>query len=103
MPEVRLKNQLRDSLEYQRESIDTQIRNIDGKQNDGSGEPILGSPNKPFPQVDSIALTPILKPYGYELFNQISHSFKPEISGPVDPNYLLGPKDEVIVNIWSDS
>ena len=40
-----------------------------------------------------------LSPFGYKLFE--TASFQPDtLYGPVSPDYLVGPGDEVIVNVW---
>ena len=44
-----------------------------------------------------------LRPFGYEIFNLSPKSFEPLNSGPVDPNYTLGPGDEIVISIWGDT
>lgn len=41
-----------------------------------------------------------LKPFGYELFSLQPTTFEPLAFGPVSPEYLIGPGDEVIVSVW---
>src|SRR6266850_4908119 len=45
---------------------------------------------------------PIL-PFGYEIFGYLPTTFEPLASGPVDPDYPIGPRDEVIVQVWGDN
>ena len=45
---------------------------------------------------------PVL-PFGYEIFGYLPATFEPLASGPVDPDYPIGPGDEVIVQIWGDN
>jgi protein involved in polysaccharide export with SLBB domain len=47
--------------------------------------------------VDSAA---ILKPFGYDLFTLEPATFEPLSFGPVSPDYLIGPGDEIIVSVW---
>ena len=45
---------------------------------------------------------PVL-PFGYEIFGYLPATFEPLASGPVDPDYPIGPGDEVIVQVWGDN
>jgi len=45
---------------------------------------------------------PIL-PFGYEIFGYAPTTFEPLATGPVDPEYPIGPGDEVIVQVWGDN
>src|SRR5687768_14462219 len=45
---------------------------------------------------------PIL-PFGYEIFGYLPATFEPLGAGPVDPDYPIGPGDEVIVQVWGDN
>ena len=45
---------------------------------------------------------PVL-PFGYEIFGYLPATFEPLGSGPVDPDYPIGPGDEVIVQVWGDN
>ncbi len=40
--------------------------------------------------------------YGYEVFKNANIEFKPEIYGPVDDGYPLGPGDQIIVTVWGE-
>ncbi|HIE03649.1 MAG TPA: hypothetical protein EYP61_02695 [Candidatus Latescibacteria bacterium] len=42
-----------------------------------------------------------LSPFGYEVFE--TSKFQPDtLYGPVSPDYVVGPGDEVIVNVWGE-
>ncbi|TFB12827.1 hypothetical protein E3V33_04225 [Candidatus Marinimicrobia bacterium MT.SAG.4] len=44
-----------------------------------------------------------LRPFGYEIFNLSPKTFEPLEGGPVDPNYPLGPGDEIVLTLWGDT
>jgi len=44
-----------------------------------------------------------LHPFGYEIFNLAPRTFEPLEGGPVDPNYPLGPNDQVVLTLWGDT
>ena len=44
-----------------------------------------------------------LRPFGYDIFNLSPTSFEPLNAGPVDPNYTLGPGDEIVLTLWGDT
>lgn len=43
-----------------------------------------------------------LAPYGLDVFKKAQIDFKPEMYGPVDDNYPIGPGDEIIVTVWGE-
>lgn len=43
-----------------------------------------------------------LKPFGYELFETDDSSFEPPQSGPVPPDYVLGPGDSIRVQLFGN-
>ncbi len=43
------------------------------------------------------------KHFGYELFSGAPEKFEPMNVGPVDPNYQVGPGDEIIVSLWGET
>ena len=45
----------------------------------------------------------VLRPFGYEIFNLSPRTFEPLEGGPVDPNYPLGPGDEIVLTLWGDT
>lgn len=45
---------------------------------------------------------PVL-PFGYDIFGYAPTTFEPLATGPVDPDYPIGPGDEVIVQVWGDN
>jgi protein involved in polysaccharide export with SLBB domain len=44
-----------------------------------------------------------LKPFGFDLFQYSVTTFEPNINVPVPPTYVLGPGDEILLNIWGDT
>src|SRR5689334_2244125 len=48
-------------------------------------------------------LTDPVFPFGYEIFSYAPTTFEPLAAGPVDPDYPIGPGDEVIVTLWGDN
>ncbi|MDD8017244.1 MAG: SLBB domain-containing protein [Bacteroidota bacterium] len=38
--------------------------------------------------------------FGYEVFSTTPTAFEPSASGPVDPDYIIGPEDVLRVSIW---
>ena len=47
--------------------------------------------------------SPAILPFGYEIFGYVSSTFEPLVAGPVDPDYPIGPGDEVIISVWGDN
>ena len=47
--------------------------------------------------------TPPVLPFGYEIFGYAPSTFEPLAAGPVDPDYPIGPGDEVIITVWGDN
>ena len=41
--------------------------------------------------------------FGYDIFNQDPALFQATSVGVVDPNYLIGPSDEIIVMLWGET
>jgi len=52
------------------------------------------------PKLDEKSEGSSLKPFGYEIFNGTSPTFAPIPETPVPETYLLGPGDNLIVNLW---
>jgi protein involved in polysaccharide export with SLBB domain len=48
------------------------------------------------------AQAPVL-PFGYDIFGYSPTTFEPLSTGPVDPDYPIGPGDEVIIQVWGDN
>lgn len=71
------------------------------------------TPEYPFSDLDSTQIssqntiaTPDdkrAKIFGYELFNSENLSFEPGMNLPTPKNYVLGPGDELIIDIWGAS
>jgi len=41
--------------------------------------------------------------FGYRFFNNVPTSFKLDQIGPVDPDYRIGPGDEIKIHMWGES
>ena len=41
--------------------------------------------------------------FGYNIFNRDPQSFQTSTFGAIDPNYNIGPGDEIIVMLWGES
>jgi len=56
-------------------------------------------------QIDSLSQKPDprLKIFGYSLFNTQNLSFEPSVNIPTPANYMLGPGDEISIDIWGAS
>ena len=61
-------------------------------------------------EIDSLLLEKIaikdrdkLKYFGYDIFRQFPENFLYLQIGPVDPNYVIGPGDEIILSMWGDT
>ena len=44
-----------------------------------------------------------LLPFGYSLFSSSPDSYRQPASGPVDPDYPLGPGDQIVLDVWGDT
>jgi protein involved in polysaccharide export with SLBB domain len=40
--------------------------------------------------------------FGFDIFNNARIDFSPEIYGPVDEDYPLGPGDEIVITVWGE-
>ncbi|GAH31193.1 unnamed protein product, partial [marine sediment metagenome] len=40
--------------------------------------------------------------FGYDIFNLTPRTFEPLDVGPVDPEYPIGPGDEIIIRLWGE-
>ena len=48
-------------------------------------------------------IKPATLPYfGYDIFRNAKVDFSPEVFGPVDNDYPLGPGDEIIISLWGE-
>jgi protein involved in polysaccharide export with SLBB domain len=67
-------------------------------------EALEALPVSSFEEYASLAVDPSgrtgLRQFGYEHFLRATSTFAPVADVPVGPGYLLGPGDEVVVNIW---
>jgi|SRR5579863_55583 len=61
----------------------------------------FSTPVSPAGQVASeLALPRSLKQFGYNLFYSPATTFAPVLDVPVGPDYVLGPGDTLVVNVW---
>ncbi|HMB68152.1 MAG TPA: SLBB domain-containing protein, partial [bacterium] len=44
-----------------------------------------------------------LTPFGYSLFSTSPDNYRQPGYGPVDPDYPLGPGDEIVLDVWGDT
>lgn len=54
------------------------------------------------PFLDSLALEPELPVFGKATFTRTTSQFRPAFTGPVPPNYRLGPGDEIVLVLTGD-
>jgi protein involved in polysaccharide export with SLBB domain len=68
----------------------------------------------PHPPEDRIIAAPVIPdsaqvpasamlPFGYSLFESSPDSYRQPAYGPVDPNYPLGPGDQIVLDVWGDT
>ena len=50
--------------------------------------------------VQSNGGVPALSRFGYDIFNALAPDTTRTLYGPVDPGYVIGPGDQVMVNVW---
>ena len=43
------------------------------------------------------------QPFGYDVFRYSPTTFEPLAYGPVDPEYPVGPGDELVITLWGDA
>ena len=57
------------------------------------------------PTIESIAVAPKddIEHFGYKIFNSDPSVFQSSTFGAVDPNYNIGPGDQIIVMLWGES
>jgi protein involved in polysaccharide export with SLBB domain len=46
---------------------------------------------------------PEIGSFGYDIFKVVPEAFEPHPYGPVDPNYVIGPGDEITLQVWGDT
>lgn len=44
-----------------------------------------------------------VEPYGYAIFRQAPSLFEPIVNVPTPPKYVLGPGDEIVLNVWGET
>ncbi|MFA7710361.1 MAG: SLBB domain-containing protein [Candidatus Neomarinimicrobiota bacterium] len=50
--------------------------------------------------IDTVATEEELAYFGYDVFKRVPENFQQIQVGPVDPNYIIGPGDEIILSMW---
>ena len=48
-------------------------------------------------------ITTALEPFGYDVFESEDYGFQPVLSGPVPPDYVLGPGDSLRIQLFGNS
>ena len=66
---------------------------------DTLSQPLPPAPKPVAPKVIKPATLPY---FGYAVFQNAKVDFSPEIYGPVDNEYPLGPGDEIVISIWGE-
>ncbi len=51
---------------------------------------------------DSVDIFSQLQPFGFDFFQNLKPDLTPDIYGPVDNNYPIGPGDEIIITVWGE-
>lgn len=46
---------------------------------------------------------PGLQPFGYSIFQNVPTAFEPIVNVPTPPTYVLGPGDELVLNVWGET
>ncbi len=76
---------------------------------DAASAPAAPTLPRPEPPIvpDSLAPNPRAaatgpEPFGFEIFRWAPSTFEPMAYGPVDPDYPLGPGDELALTLWGD-
>ena len=54
-------------------------------------------------EVGEAPLPEELVPFGFSLFESSPDSYRQPAFGPVDPEYPLGPGDEIVLDVWGDT
>ncbi len=57
----------------------------------------------PVVSVDSSGVPGALVPFGYALFQTSPSTYRQPAVGPVDPDYPLGPGDQIVLDVWGDT
>ena len=83
-----------DTAEVAKEEFDELSQFDEFEETDEEELPIIG---------EAPSAGGVLRPFGYEIFNLSPKTFEPLEGGPVDPNYPLGPGDEIVLTLWGDT
>ncbi len=106
-----LKNQLEKAgttLQKPQEEKIPQVKNLEQFKENLSQPPKAESQNNKTKDTTKTKITeqPVRKTslpiFGFDVFERARIDFNPEIYGPVDENYPLGPGDEIIITVWGE-
>ncbi len=84
-------------------AFEQDVNGNEGIQN--TGEEVLEIVDETKLQIDSYRETEIAVPryFGYDIFARDPALFQATSVGAVDPDYLIGPSDEIIVMLWGET
>ena len=103
---------------YTNKQIDAAIQKELGKtaeqppsvSTEKAGLPDLGKSNEPDTAEEELKLVSepqpgrvVLRYYGYDIFKRDPAIFQASSVGAVDPDYLIGPGDEIILMLWGET
>ena len=77
--------------------------NDEGEISPKSNEEFENQPKKKISQKKGSLIKNDLDFFGYKIFKGNPNSFQSGSVGSVDPNYLIGPKDEIIIMMWGET
>ena len=75
----------------------TRMRTVDPSEEGGSAAPGTAESN------ESVASSDVNQVYGHGIFNNRNLTFAPRQNIPTPANYVLGPGDQIIIDIWGAS
>ncbi len=93
IPEIKNLEQFKDKL--------SQPPRIKGQTTDTTAEKPASKPVKLVEETKP-ARPHGLPIYGFDVFERARIDFKPELYGPVDEDYPIGPGDEIIITVWGE-
>jgi protein involved in polysaccharide export with SLBB domain len=67
-------------------------------------QPLAAQPPPPaFPDTTKVTGAYGLEYFGYDIFKNIPSAFEPNAVGPIDPGYLVGPGDALMLSVWGQA
>ncbi len=98
-----------EALKKQLEKTDelTKVKTVSPEAEGKSLKVFKDTLSEPLPPVPKPVAPKTIKPaalpyFGYAVFQNAKVDFSPEIYGPVDNEYPLGPGDEIVISIWGE-